>query len=53
MFQLLRYIREIVPGDEPKLVEYIKQLSEEQLNEVYIKCYQEFQARQKQEQMEA
>ena len=31
-------------------MEYIKQYSEEQLNQAYIQCYQEFQAKQQAEQ---
>ena len=47
MFQLLRFIRSVSPEDEPKLVEYIKQYSEEDLNRAYLQCYQEYQTKQK------
>ena len=40
VFQLLRYIRALSPEDEPKLVEYIKQYNEEDLNRAYLQCYQ-------------
>ena len=53
VFQLITYITPLSPQDEPVLLQKISGYTEEELNTVYMGCYQKLQERQRLEQEQA